>query len=105
MKFDSHSQKTAHTPSPLGGEKAGVRGEIKSNAFKIFVNHLQFVPPLILNPSPLRGEKEADNSTSNRIPLASLEGQFRDAGFIEFAQAEFYHLVVLLFRRGGEREI
>jgi hypothetical protein len=48
----------ASSPSPLGGERAGVRG---AGVFFPQLNLLMGAP-LILNPSPLRGEKEESHS-------------------------------------------
>jgi hypothetical protein len=42
---------------------------------------------------------------SGGIPFAVFERQFRDARFIQFAQAEFYHAVVLFFGRDGDWQI
>ena len=36
--------------------------------------------------------------------VPTLESQFRDARFVEFAQSFFFHSIKLLLRRGGERE-
>jgi hypothetical protein len=36
---------------------------------------------------------------------AAFERQFGDAGFVEFAEAEFHHFVILFFGGFGEREL